>query len=89
MQNYLSGIAHHRMELTGLTGGADNSINLPSDVTRFVDGLDYEVIVVEGNAWTKKGSKTNALFIITTAASVTAVTLIILPHHPPHATHIE
>lgn len=77
------------MQLTGLTGGADNSINLPSDVTRFVDGLDYEVIVTEGNAWCKPLSKTGALFVITTAAAVTAITLLIFPHHPPHATHIE
>jgi hypothetical protein len=89
MQTYLSGLAHHRMPLTGLAGGADNTIKLPSDVTLFVGGLDYEVIVVEGNAWTKVDSKTATNFVITTASAVTAITLIILPHHPPHATHIE
>lgn len=89
MQNYLEGIAHVRMELTGLTGGADNTIKLPSDVTALVGELDYEVIIFEGGCAVKKASKTASQFVLTTLAGVTAVSVGVFPRHPPSVGHIE
>lgn len=85
-----SALQKHKMILTGLTGGASNAIAIPAaGFLNFASGDDYVVWIEEGDAFLNVGSKTATDFDITTAAAVTAVTLWIIPVHPPSVTHVD